>query len=235
MNTFQEKRQKKIERFKELAESHKERAEVGDRIPKGHRADLKRMDSHMQKMSDHLETVKYYENKAASMESNKSIFIEDPEAKDFNKTWKKEGLQKALENWPGNKNGMLSIVEMYCKKWNHEKNQNEFFDRKCLPSYMLTNLGAKIKRYESKLAAVSNVKKLDSSVIFEKEGVRAVIEEMRVNIYFDSIPGEELRSKLKRSPLAMRWSPSAKCWTRVVSEATQGQYFKSTLIEVLSG
>ena len=272
MNTFQEKRQAKIERYKELAEKNKDRAEsrysayrsIQDRIPlgqpimvghhseRGHRADIKRMDSHLGKMSEHFDKAEYYERKAEAIENNKSIFIEDPEAleklsdrltalknlrdayKTFNKTWRKEGLEKAIEQWPGDKDSIRQLVNIYCKRFNHETQQNEFYDVKCLPSYLLVNLGAKIKRYESKVETVKEVKSMDDNLIFEKEGIKACIEEMRVNVYFDSIPNEELRSKLKRSPLALKWSPMSKAWTRKLGASTHIEYLKSELIKALS-
>lgn len=271
MNTFKERREQKIERFKELAVKNKERAEsrysafksiqgriplgqpimVGHHSERGHRADIKRMDSHLGKMSEHFDKAEYYERKAEKMENNKSIFIEDPEAleklsdrltalknlrdayKTFNKTWRKEGLEKAIEQWPGDKDSIRQLVNIYCKRFNHETQQNEFYDIKCLPSYLLVNLGAKIKRYESKVETVQEVQAMSDTEFFNENGIKACIEEMRVNVYFETIPNEELRSKLKRSPLAMKWSPLGKCWTRKLGASTHIEYFKKCLIEVL--
>lgn len=100
MSGYEEKRQVKIERFKELAEKnhalakskHKEASTISDMIPFGqpilvghhsearHRRDAERIHNKHGQGFEAAKKADYYEERAKSAESNRSIFSDDPEA-----------------------------------------------------------------------------------------------------------------------------------------------------------
>jgi len=100
MNHYEEKKQRKIDRFNELAEKNKERSEefyksskaLGDFIPMGqpvlvghhsegrHRRDLKRINSRMEQSIKADQKAAYYEKKAIAASSNRAISSDDPQA-----------------------------------------------------------------------------------------------------------------------------------------------------------
>ena len=97
---YEERRQRKIARAKELAQKaeaeseqrYKSAKQIGDCIPFGqpilvghhsegrHRRDLNRIDNNMRKSIEADEKAKYYTNKAKNLENNNVISSDDPEA-----------------------------------------------------------------------------------------------------------------------------------------------------------
>jgi len=100
MNHYEEKKQRKIDRFNELAEKNRTKSdqlykgakELGDFIPMGqpilvghhsegrHRRDLNRIDSKMRQSIEADKKAAYYAGRAASTASNRAISSDDPEA-----------------------------------------------------------------------------------------------------------------------------------------------------------
>lgn len=99
-SNFAERREARAERYAELAESNRQRAEVrsnaasrrAEMIPFGqpilvghhserrHRRDLERIRNDTSKAVEHWKRAEYYDRKAAAAESNQVIFSDDPEA-----------------------------------------------------------------------------------------------------------------------------------------------------------
>ena len=97
---FEEKRQHKIDRYKELSKKASERSKtyeeqahnISSFIPPGqpilighhsesnHRRDLKRIHNYTRKSIEEADKADYYSSRAKSAESNNSIFSDDPEA-----------------------------------------------------------------------------------------------------------------------------------------------------------
>jgi hypothetical protein len=194
-------------------------------------------------MAEHLDKAKYYDSMAAKMRDNREIFIDDPDAlertedrlkacealreayKSFNKTWKAKGLQAAIDTWPGKKDIIVRIVQVHeglCDRTGK------------LPSYLLANLGSTINRLRAKVDTLATAKTLDNEVLFEVEKGRAVFEGNRLNVYFDEVPSSETRSKLKSTPLALKWSPMSKAWTRQVNAFVQSETYKKYLLEAVT-
>jgi len=114
MNHYEEKKQRKIDRFNELAEKNKAKSEalyksskqISDFIPMGqpilvghhsegrHRRDLNRIDSKMRQSIEADNKAAYYEQRAASTASNRAISSDDPEAV----TKLKEKIEKCRKN-----------------------------------------------------------------------------------------------------------------------------------------
>lgn len=81
-------------------------------------------------------------------------------------------------------------------------------------SYELRNNLANIKRLEDQVKQIDRAREIKSDSGFEFDGgsVEFDAEEIRYNIFFDSIPEQELRSKLKT--YGFKWSPKRGAWTR---------------------
>lgn len=224
---------------------------VGHHSERRHRADLKRIDHSMRKLSEHHDKAEYYKTKLESLLNNNNIYSSDEDAinkleirlklivdkieafKQFNINWKSKGLEEAYKLWPFRRDIVESIVDCHKWTWNDEKGQREPIDRRILPSYVLTNLNAKLKRYEDKLQSLKSIKEMDAAVWFESDAVKAVVEDARINVYFNEKPNEQTRMRLKRSPIALKWSPSRSVWTRLITPSTPVRHIKSALVEVL--
>ena len=82
-----------------------------------------------------------------------------------------------------------------------------------LPSYMLSNSNQNIKAVKDRLEQLERINKLNDVGYYFNDGeVRFDKEDMRVKIFFDTIPNEETRKELKSH--AFKWSPTNKAWQR---------------------
>ena len=86
-----------------------------------------------------------------------------------------------------------------------------------LPSYMLTNLGARI-RNEKKRIEIEGKRDATptSETVFDGGVIISNAEEDRVQIKFDDKPGPEVRDAMKAR--GFRWAPSQKAWQRKRTE-----------------
>lgn len=208
---------------------------VGHHSEKRHRRDIKRIDSNMQKCIEASKKSDYYEQKANTLESEHQIKSNDPEAtdklelkikelekeretyKEFNKNWKKLGLDEALKIADEFNSNIKSTLRFSLPS---------DLSRKKLPTYLLSNLGQNIKRYKDRLEKIKGLQTMEeqSPDLFKSDFVEVKIEDQRINLYFSKIPDEELRSTLKRSPYVFKWSSYAKCWTRKLTESTHTHF-----------
>ena len=81
-------------------------------------------------------------------------------------------------------------------------------------SYELRNNLANIKRLEEQIKQIDRARENKAETGFEFDGGRVEFdsEEIRYNIFFDTIPEVETRSKLKS--YGFKWSPRRSAWTR---------------------
>lgn len=231
---YQERKEKKIEIYKERAiksseianqESNRAR-KMGDVIPfgqpilvghhseGGHRALLKRIDSAHRKASEAFNKADYYEGKAAAAESNNSISGDDPEAlnryqEKLTMLEKTQDYMKAVNKaW---KQGKDALILLGLSKEESEELANE--KTKPCPTWALGNNNAEIRRVKEK---IETLKKLDNMVIdnikFNGGEMVVNVEINRVQIKFDNIPEPEKRKLLKSH--GFKWSPSEKAWQR---------------------
>jgi hypothetical protein len=116
MNSYEEKKQMKIDRARLMASkarmesqsAYQAAKQIGDMIPMGqpilvghhsegrHRRDIGRIDSNMRKSVEASDKANYYEDKARRLESSNIISSDDPEALQKLKN-KLSGLQEAQE------------------------------------------------------------------------------------------------------------------------------------------
>lgn len=94
------------------------------------------------------------------------------------------------------------------------KLEKNCFGHICFEAYELRNNLANIKRLEDQVKQIDRAReiKADSGFEFDGGSVEFDAEEIRYNIIFDSIPEQELRSKLKT--YGFKWSPKRGAWTR---------------------
>lgn len=90
----------------------------------------------------------------------------------------------------------------------------DFMGRIGFPAYELRNNLANIKRLEAQVKQIDSVRQNKAESGFEFAGGRVEFDpaEIRYNIYFNDIPAEALRSKLKSR--GFKWSPKRGAWTR---------------------
>lgn len=248
MSRFHEKQAAKLERFKQYAENAQERAglrfetahrmaaciPMGQPILVGHhseRADRRfraRIDDNVRKGFKEEGKAKHWERRVESIQSSRAIFSDDPDAMD-----KLGAKVERLEAWRDEikrisaeyrKHGDLSQIEM-----------SDLVRQKCLenmriwgggpfPAYVLSNLGAKIRTAKQRSEAISRAESFEP---FEVNGVRVALNDGQIQVVFPYKPDEATRSKLKRSPIALKWSGYSKAWVRKYTG--QGLYFTQAL------
>lgn len=83
-----------------------------------------------------------------------------------------------------------------------------------LPAYVLTNLGANIRRIKARIADLERAAAATPTADREFQGGRIVenTEENRIQVVFDAKPDAETRGRLKSA--GFRWSPRAGAWQR---------------------
>jgi len=98
------------------------------------------------------------------------------------------------------------------------------------PSYTLTNNNSKIKSTRDRIAMLESEKSQGNKEIETKHfTVKENTDIMRLQVFFDSIPSEEMRGLLKSS--GFRWSPKNKAWQRQLTD--NARYALRNLIQKL--
>lgn len=101
--------------------------------------------------------------------------------------------------------------------------------------YQLSNLGAEIRRLELRLKQLTVMAERPPEGYELSSGIKVEFTNGQVQVEFPWVPCAETREKLKRSPLALKWSSYSKRWVRKHTPTTAGRYFNETLREVLEG
>jgi hypothetical protein len=230
-----ERYKKLAEKARNQSESAYQAAKkIGDFIPFGqpilvghhsegrHRRDLSKIDNNMRKSIQLDEKAEYYENKAKNVENSNVISSDDPEAIDKlkNKLKRLQANQELMKS--ANKiikNRFLPEVEKVEQLQNlglTEKQSIEImspghFGGAGFASFSLTNNNANINTVKKRIEYLEKLQSQESKKI-EINGVKVIdnVDANRLQIFFDSIPGESKRTELKKN--GFRWSPSNKCW-----------------------
>lgn len=255
MNSYESKRQDRLERCLELADKHEKlsnarhraREQIQNMIPLGqpilvghhsegrHRADIRRIDRHMAKAVEHADKARYYRARAASIQSNRTIFSDDPEAQE-KLTEKIERLEK--------RQVMMREANKLVRKQDHaglagmgfsEAQILELLTPDCLgrlgfPDYKLTNNNANIRRLKSRLVEIERHTD-DETTERQEKGVRIVdsVEDNRLQLFFRGKPEDSVRELLKSH--GFRWSPTNGAWQR--HRGCQANYAAQRVIETL--
>lgn len=242
LEEYQAKKEQKISRYLDLSirakreseQRFKSASELGKMIPmgqpilvghhseRGHRAHLKKIDNNMRKGIEANGKAVYYAGKIASIESNRAISSDDPEAV--------VKLKKKLEELLALQEHMKAVNKIVkAKKLSQEEKIKklaeigltdgkiiklltpDFMKRIGYPTYALQNNNQNISRIKSRIKQLEALK-TEETTGKEINGIRVVdnVEENRLQVFFPDIPSYEVRQKLKGS--GFRWSPKNGCW-----------------------
>lgn len=85
------------------------------------------------------------------------------------------------------------------------------------PSYALSNNNAEIHRIEDRIKKLSSIREAGSSETVKKFfTVKENPDDMRIELYFEDKPSEEIRDILKHN--GFRWSPRKSAWQRQLTD-----------------
>lgn len=241
-HNFEEHRQRRIENAKRQAEKAEREAEriyneakemssvipLGQPILVGHHSE-KRDRNYREKIHGKYgkafktqDKAEYYADKSKTIESNDSIFDDDPQAlqkleaklqqlqesQDFMKSTNKYIKKKDRE-------GFLSLPNASEKLWQEVNTPNVMGDIG-FAHYKLSNNNANIRRIKER---IEKLRLLQQRQLFDTtiNGVRILEnhEANRLQMYFDGKPSDEVRKSLKSN--GFRWSPSQGAWQRYIS------------------
>ncbi|MGB3780688.1 MAG: DUF3560 domain-containing protein [Tunicatimonas sp.] len=245
-SNFEERRQNRKERYEELADKNRQQSEerydaargIGSRIPmgqpilvghhseRGHRADLKRIDSNMRKSIKHDGKARHYEQRAQTIENDRTIYSDDPNAiqklkqrladleeyqawmKTINKLCRSkkltdEHIAEQLEDEYGL--GTSVIQKLLNPQYSYQK--------RGFQTWRLSNNNANIRRIKERIAQLEKAENEETTqqVIGEVRLVDSV-EHNRLQIFFPDKPSAEVRTLLKQQ--GFRWSRQQGCWQR---------------------
>jgi len=230
MNTYEEKKRKRIERYKKLAEKNQmlsndaaeESIKMMDVIPMGqpimgardanYRA---RAWDKMGKSVELQDKADYYKSKAEAAD-NDIISSDDPEA-----------LSKLRAK--------LKQLEEKREAYKASNKQAKSEGKDILPSYVLQNLGRNIKSVRDRIARLEKQEKEaaehcgENVVIYESDSYKLIknYSENRIQFIFNEKPSEEVRNLLKH--WGFRWSPSNAAWQRQLNNA--GLYAAKCIVD----
>jgi len=226
MNYYEEKKQRKIDRFKELA--HKNR---GKSVELYKSSNIRNIDKSIE--ADQKAT--YYEQKATATENNRAISSDDPEAvtklkNKIEKAQELQGVMKAANKLvkqilkggePYNPDDIAVLCKIARTPNAAELLKPDFCGRTGFASYNLTNNNANITRMKKRLIELEakSDDETKSYMVGEIEIVENV-EENRVQILFPGKPDQETRTRLKS--YGFKWSPTNEAWQRHLNNA--GKY-----------
>jgi len=102
-----------------------------------------------------------------------------------------------------------------------------------LPSYVLSNLGANIRRYRKRLAALATAAAAPVADAITGDGfeVSEDRDDNRLRIVFDGKPDQATRTLLKRH--GFRWAPSVGAWQRQLNNGAR--YAAECVLRELGG
>lgn len=241
MNTYELKRQARIERLQEHAEKAANEANglwkrghdmasvipFGQPILVGHHSESRdrsyrnRIQNTFRKASEATEKANYYEQKAARAASNTAISSDDPEAV----TKLRENIEKAeaLQEKMKAANRLLKAKNGPKRDELHKLGftdahidallKPDFCGRIGFADYEITNNGANIRRMKQRMEQIAT-KAQDEETETIINGVKIVenVDENRCQMFFDGKPSDEIRAALKSN--GFRWSPYNGCWQR---------------------
>lgn len=184
-----------------------------------------RMNKKMGQSVSAAEKAEYYEYKAEAAEKNTAISSDDPDAiiKLRDKLVRLKRAQEEMKRinayYRKHKTcqGCEGISDEEAARLDHEVEAGYLRENVPYPSYKLSNNNAEIHRIEKRLKTLEQTR--DGKFQgweFEGGKVVANVEANRLQIFFDEVPSEELRSKLKHG--AFKWARSVGAWQRQLTQ-----------------
>ena len=239
MNEYEQKKQERIDRLREKASKARAQSDALSRqswdmisaIPSGQpvmgAADARYRERAGNKMRQSVaasDKADYYERRAQAAENNTAISSDDPEAiakltekleelkqtqefmKAVNAYYKKNGT---CQGFPGLSDEEAAKLEggMEYHPW----------DKKPFASFALSNNNQNIRTTEKRIQKLSQAKELGyTGWAFEGGRVEANGDKNRLQIFFDEIPSEEVRTELKG--WGFKWARSEGAWQRQLTD-----------------
>ncbi len=238
-HNFEERRQNRIDHAQEQAAKNEQKANslyeqakkmasaipMGQPILVGHHSE-KRDRNYRKKIHNKFgqsfeaqDTSAYYQRKAETIENNTAIFSDDPAAitKLKEKLSSLEATQAFMKEAnrcirSGNKSKFLQHPFASETLWT-ELNTPDWAKRVGFAPYQLSNNNARITSTKNRIAHLEQLEILPEMDI-TVNGIRlyANKEANRVQVFFPSIPAEDIRKRLKQH--GFRWCRSEKAWQR---------------------
>ena len=241
MNDYEAKKQARIDRYRDKAdkaraESHslyEESRDMVDAIPLGqpllvdhysYKSDKRYRDRAFNKMSksvEAMEKAEYYDRKAEAAENNTAISSDDPEA--ITKLNDKLSRLKDRQSFMKNVNayyrkhqtcrGCEGLTSEQAAKMDNDMANAYSWETAPFPAWALSNNNAEIRRLEKRIVQLEQTREV-GFVGWEFDGGRVVAnaDDNRLQVFFDEIPPEDVRSALKSN--GFHWARSAGAWQR---------------------
>jgi len=245
---YEAKQAAKKARYEELAESHRQQSDarynaakqLGDMIPfgqpilvghhseRGHRADLKRINTNMRKAVEHGDTAKYYDCKADRVGKG-GVSADDPEA-----VQKLKAKLEKLEKTQTMMKAVNSALRLQDKVKGNEKlrvlgisdnsidklRSPDYVGHVGFPPYRLTNNNANMRRIRERIASLE-AREGQVTETFQHGDIGMIYnaEENRLQLVFPGKPSDRIRTELKYH--GFRWSPTNKAWQRQLNSTAK--------------
>lgn len=245
MNDYEERKQARIDRYREKAEQaraestalSRQSSEMASRIPLGqpmmpdhysYKSDKRYRERIGKKMEQSIaasEKAAYYEHKAEAAESNTAISSDDPDAIDK--------LTEKLERLKAAQAQMKKINAYYRKhqtcrgcegvsselaaKLDDSMAEAYSWETAPYPAFALSNNNQEIHRLESRIKQLAQAREVGfSGWEFDGGKVVANADLNRLQVFFDEIPSDETRKELKSR--GFRWARSEGAWQRQLTD-----------------
>lgn len=210
---------------------------VGHHSEKRHRKLLDKSWNTLGKSIEISKKAEYYENKAQATRNNTTISSDDPEAikKLKEKLQKRKEYQEHMKKINKSHRAYLKDPSSLQKQDLTEKEKKAIIEYKPRYSYekspyqtwQLSNNNANIKRIEKRIEQLEKQRNQKTTTIkYGEVEIIDNVEDNRIQVFFPSIPEEEIRTKLKRN--GFRWSRYNKCW-----QSYRGKRYLSFLKDLL--
>ena len=245
MSDYEDRKQARIDRYRERAEKARQESRqlshesismlehippgqpilVGHHSERGHRKLLERSDRKMEQSITASGKADYYEHKAEAAERNTAISSDDPEA--LSKlTEKLERLQVAQTRMKqinayyrkhGTCQGFHGLSSEQAEALDDRVRNGYSWEKAPYPPYALSNNNQEIHRLQGRIKQLTEARELGyQGWEFEGGRVEANGEKNRLQIFFDEIPGPELRQELKGR--GFHWARSEGAWQRQLTD-----------------
>lgn len=232
----------RVDRYRELASKNlrestsaiNQSIKMADVIPMGQpihgaadRRYREKIGAKMDKGIDLSRKAEYYEQKATAAENNHSIYLEDDDAVErlqekVEYLEKSQGMMKAANKVVRSKklSDIGKVEQLQAIGFSEEKaielTKTDRYGEYGFPSCTLTNNNANIRNTKERLERAIKLKNTATKEYVVND-VRIVenTEDNRLQLFFDDIPNEVMRSKLKHN--GFRWSRYNECWQSFLS------------------
>ena len=223
---------------------------VGHHSERRHRRHLERIERIVRAGYDASKKAEQLRSRLYSIENNSSIQVDNPDARELIQS-KIDKLQKIVDSSKlFNKyirqvmkvDESLRVAELARlinespykpTKYNAEDWASQLLTPDCfgnlgIASFTLTNKNAEIRRLKSRLIELDRIEQNAAS--FETiylNGCRIELNDGQWQVFFDSIPSEEIRNKLKSYPISLKWSRYSMAWVRKQTGSTGGNWLNN--------